>query len=58
MSSFGIFTVIMLLMMVAYINLQEGFQVHFQALAEEMVLGVAWEAAALAMVVQAEVGKL
>ena len=39
MSSFGIFTLIMLLMMVAYITLQEGFQVHFQALAEEMVFG-------------------
>ena len=57
MSSFGILIVIMLLMMVAYITLQEGFQVHFQALAEEMVLGVASEVAALAMVLQAEVGK-
>ena len=57
MSSFGILTVIMLLMMVAYITLQEGFQVHFQSLAEEMVLGVAPAVAALSMVFQAEVGK-
>ena len=57
MSSIGIFTAIMLLMMVVYITLEKGFQVHFQALAEEMVLGVAPAVAALSMVFQAEVGK-
>ena len=41
MSSFGIFIEIMHLMTVVYITLLEGFQVHFQALAEEMALGVA-----------------
>ena len=57
MSSIGIFTAIMLLMMVVYITLQEGFQVHFQALAEEMVLGVASEVEALAVVAQVGVDK-
>ncbi len=57
MSSIAIFTAIMLLMMVVYITLEKGFQVHFQALAEEMVLGVASLVAGLAMVVQVEVDK-
>ena len=57
MSSIGIFTAIMLLMMVVYNTLEKGFQVHFQALAEEMVLGVASVVAGLAVVVQVEVDK-
>ena len=45
------------LMMVVFTTLLEGFQVHFQTLAEEVVLAVVSEVEASAAVVQAEVGK-